>query len=1033
MSLEFFIKKPVLAFVLSFLFMLAGIFCVPLIPVNEYPNIAPPQISVSTFYTGASSDLVESSITIPLEEELNGLEGVRYLSSSSNSNGTSRIKITLEPNRDPDQAIFDIQNKIKTVESRLPREVIRNGIVVKKTSSALVLVFGLYSENHRYNKAYLSNYLNRYITGSLKRVKGVSDVSVFGSRDYAMRIWLNPDQLASRKITARDIIQALKEQNLQVAGGEIGQPPIQEEQKFQISLKILSRLKTPEEFANIIIKKTENSLVKLKDVARIEMGAEDYSTFLRFNGNKNVVGVLINHLPDASAIEVSKQIIKKLDLLAKDFPQGIKYRIAFDTTKAVKKSIKEVFFSLVQAIFLVILVIYLFLLDGKSTLIPAITIPISLVSSFFFIKIFNFSINNLTLFGLTLSTGVVVDDAIVVVENISRLIQSKNISPVKAAIQTMKEISGAVIATSIVLIAVFVPIAFFSGSTGRLYNQFALTITFCIFVSTFNALTLAPAISALILKKKEKASRNIIFKKIEKALEKLNFNYLKLLKKSFRNQKLVIISLILFLCWTVLLFKSLPGSFVPEEDRGYFIVAVETSPGSSLQKTSQTMKKVESLLLSQPEIKNLFAITGFSFFGSGSNKGIMFPSLQNKKERKKKHSVQAVIKRIRPKLFEIPGAVVIPFVPPPIRGLGSVGGFEFKIKAESANFSLEDLSEVTNQIIIKASQNKNLANVFTSFKVNTPQLELSLDRDKAKSLGVDLEEIFSSMQTFFASVYVNDFDLQNKIYKVYVQADQSYRDSRKDINQIYVRSSDNQQKMIPISNFLKIKEKLTAQSISHFNLSRAVTLNGSAAFGKSLGIATKEMQKIAQETLPRGMTFEWSGLVREQIEAGNQSLIIFLLGLLVVFLVLAAQYESFITPVIIMLAVPLAIFGGVLFQFLRGLNNDIYCQIGLIMLVGLASKNSILIVEFANQIRKKRIGVLRSVIKASILRFRAILMTSFSFILGVLPLVFASGPGSASRNSLGTIILGGMIISTILSLFVVPVLYFKVTNTRKNC
>ena len=1041
----FFIKKPVLSFVISFLFMLGGAFCIPLIPVNQYPNVAPETISISTIYTGASSELVESSVIVPLEESLNGLENVRYISSTSSTNGTGKIKVVLESGNNPAEAIFEIQNRIKLVEPRLPKEVIKNGIVVKKTSSALVLVFGLYSEKEVYDRAYLSNYLNRYLLDSLRRVKGVSDISVFGSREYAMRIWLDPYQLAKYKITPQEVIQALKEQNVQTAAGQIGQAPTSQRQRFQSSLKVVGRLKSPAEFENILIKRTENSLVKLKEIARVEIGAEDYSSILRFNENQNVVGVLVNHLPSASAIEVSKLVLEKLNQLSKNFPTGIKYQVAFDTTKSVKDSIQEVVFSLLQAIVLVVLVIYLFLLNARSALIPAITIPISLLSSFLFIKIFGFSINNLTLFGLTLATGVVVDDAIVVVENISMLLERKDISPQQAALKTMQEISGAVIATSLVLLAVFVPIAFFPGSTGKLYNQFALTIGFSIFVSTFNALTFSPAISALILKKPEhkehkdnKDNKAKIWQIFEEKLQSLNRVYFKLLKKALRARALVLICFLLFLLLTVFLFQVLPRSFVPAEDRGYFIVALETPPDSSLERTSQSMKKIEQILLSEPEIKSLFAIAGFSFFGAGPNRGIMFPALKESKARKsKKQSVQAVIERIRPKLLAVPGVLAIPFAPPSIRGLGSLGGFEFQLKAESGNFTLAELSQISTAIIIKAARDPNLRGVFSAFKVNTPQLELKIDREKARASEIELKQIFTTIQAFFASIYVNDFVLDNKIYKVYLQADRNYRDSPEDLEQVYLRTRSStggseQQALVPLGNFLEIKERLTAQNIKHFNLARSITLNGSAAPGKSLGEAVKALERIARETSPKGINFEWSGIVREQLEAGNKSLLIFLLGLLVVFLVLAAQYESFITPLIIMLAVPLAVFGGLLFQFLRGLNNDLYTQIGLIMLIGLASKNSILMVEFANQIRARGAGILRSIVRASLLRFRAILMTSFSFILGMLPLVFASGPGSASKHSLGTVVWGGMLVSTILTLFLVPSLYLIIMSLEEK-
>ncbi|MDJ0625407.1 MAG: efflux RND transporter permease subunit [Candidatus Caenarcaniphilales bacterium] len=1029
MFVDYFIKRPIFAIVCSLIFVLAGAISIPNLPVAQFPNIAPSQIRVSANYTGANAKVVESSVTIPLEQEINGTEGARYITSTSGNNGASSITVTLEPWRNADDAVLDIQNRVKRAEARLPDEVNRTGISVEKSSNALVMVFGFYAENNKYDKYFISNFVDRYIKDELLRVPGVSEVFVFGSRKYAMRVWLDPNKLAARKLSASDVVQSLREQNVQVAAGQIGQPPFEEGQAFQMSVRAKGRLLSKEEFEEIALKEgNDGTLVKIKDVAKVELGAEDYSSILRFNNNENTVGILINHLQNANTIEVDKNIRKKLEELRPTFPPGLNYGIAFSSAQFVEESMKEVVITLLLAILMVVLVIFFFIQSWRSTLIPAITIPVSLIGSFLFVKMFGFSINTLTLFGITLATGVVVDDAIVVLENISRYIHQKGMSPMKAASEAMKEISGAVIATSLVLMAVFIPVAMFPGTTGKLYEQFALTIVFTIIISTFNALTLSPALSALIIRKGEK-KQGKAFDLINKFLHFTRVQYKSLLFKAFRKQTLVVILFLIFAGLAVFMYKIVPSSFVPQDDRGYFIVSIQAPAGSSLAHTSKVMARVEKVLLSDPEIRGLFAIAGFSFLGSGPNKAMLFPTLKPLKERPGKGKSSAVvIERVRPKLMSIPGAMVIPFAPPPIRGLGNFGGFEFYIKSEGANLSLDDLAKYNQQFIQAANKEKELVGVFSSFTANDPQLFIKVLRDRAKSLKVDLDEIFSTLQVFLGSIYVNDFDLMNRVYRVYAQADKQFRSEPNDIKTFYVRNADD--KMIPLSNLISMEETVSPQNITHFNLFRSTSVNGSAMFGYSSGQALEAVDRVAKRVLPRGMSYEWAGIAREQLEAGNLALVIFFLGIVFVFLILSAQYESFVDPFIILLVVPLAILGGLVAQFARGLQNDVYCQIGLVMLVGLASKNSILIVEYANQLKAKGVKPIRAAISSALTRFRPILMTSFSFILGVLPLVFAQGAGSASRHSLGTAVFGGMFFSTILSLFVVPILYVIIVRSR---
>jgi hydrophobic/amphiphilic exporter-1 (mainly G- bacteria), HAE1 family len=1031
MFVDFFIKRPIFATVCSLVLILGGVICIPTLPIAQYPTIAPPQVTVTSRYTGASAEVVESSVTIPLEQELNGAEGLKYITSTSSNDGSSIITITYDLGRNLDDAVLDIQNRIKTAEARLPEEVRRNGILVAKSSSGFVMAFGLYSKNGEYDNYFISNYADRYIKEPLKRIKGVGDVRIFGERKYAMRVWLDPNKLATRNLTAGDVVRALQEQNIQVAAGQIGQPPYPEGQSFQMSIKAVSRLKDNTEFDDIILKGgADGALVKIKDVGRTEIGAEDYSTFLRFNGQE-AVGVGVLQLPSANALEVHNKAEAELKRISKDFPPGLNYLIAFDPTSIVQESIDEVVRTLVEAIVLVVLVIFLFLQSWRSTIIPAITIPVSLIGTFIFVKIFGFSINTLTLFGLTLATGLVVDDAIVVIENIARYIEEKNMEPHEAASAAMGEVTGAVIATSLVLIAVFIPVSFFPGSTGQLYKQFALTIAFSIAISAFNALTLTPALSALLLKKEpEKGGR--FWGRVNKTIKGARDKYQSGLSWALKNAGIVFAIFGVCLIGTAFLYRMVPSGFVPNEDSGYFIVTVQAPEGSSLGHTSDVLRQVEGILKEEKDIRGLFAVGGFSFLGAGPNKATLFPALQplEKRHDRKKQSVNAIIDRVRGKLMSVPGAFVIPFAPPPIQGLGNFGGFQFEILSQGNNIDIGTLAQSTYAIMGEGNKNPKLKGLFSSFTASDPQLLVDVDRNKAKALNVPLTDIFQSMQIYLGSQYVNDFDFMDRIYRVYVQADQQFRANPSDINSIYVRSTTGQ--MIPLSNLVHVQQKVAPQNITHYNLFRSTEINGSAAPGNSSGQAIREMEALAKKILPKGMSFTWSGISREELDAGNSALIIFALGIVFVFLVLAAQYESFVDPMIILLTVPLAILGALAAQAMRGLQNDVFCQIGLVMLVGLVSKNAILIVEFANQLRRKGVSTVRAAVVAAETRFRPILMTSLAFILGVIPLVRAEGAGAASKNSLGTAVFGGMILGTFLSLFIVPVFYIAIVNTREK-
>jgi HAE1 family hydrophobic/amphiphilic exporter-1 len=1028
MFVDFFIKRPVFATVCALLIVLVGGICIPLLPVAQYPDISPTQIDVRANYTGASAEVVENAVTTILERQINGVEGMKYMASSSSNDGTSNIVITFDASRDKDLAAVDVQNRVAIAEPQLPEAVKQTGVQVTKQSTNILMGIGFYSENNQYDNTFLSNYADLYLVDALKRLSGVGDVRIFGERKFAMRLWLDPTKLASRGLTAEDVATALRQQNLQVGAGTIGQPPAPKNQQYQINLRALSRLTDASQFENLVVKTgSDGTLVRLKDVGRAELGAENYSTFLRYR-QQDAVGIGIYQLPGSNALDVAHEVRAEMAKLAKQFPPGMTYQVAFDTTRYVEASMGEVYKTLFEAIALVVLVIFVFLQDWRTTLIPAITIPVSLIGTFAFIKVFDFSINSLTLFGLTLATGLVVDDAIIVVENIVRLIQDKGLPPRQAASQGMAELFGAVIATSLVLMAVFVPVAFFPGTTGKLYQQFALTIAFSIALSTFNALTLSPALSALLLRR-QPSQGSRWFAPFNRGLDWTRRTYERSLQKLARTRSLVVGLFLLLLALTGWLYLKVPTAFLPEEDQGYFITLVQAPEGVSLNYTSQVMTQVEQQILKQPEVVGTFAVGGFSFSGSTANNGIIFTTLKPWDERKKPdQSAMAIVAKLWGGFSGITEARVIPVNPPSIQGLGAVGGFEFQLQDRQSGGSLDTLVQSMFGMIQQANQTPGLQAVFSTFAANSPQMLVEVNRNKAEALGVPVQDVFNTLQTLMGSEYVNDFELDRRTYRVYVQADQQFRANPEDVGQLQVRSRTGE--MIPLSSLVTLTPTTGAQTINHFNLFRSIAITGSAAPGFSSGQAIQSMEQVASKVLLPTQGYEWSGASLEELVAGAQAPLIFGLGLIFVFLVLAAQYESFVDPLIILLAVPLAILGALLAVMLRGMANDVYSQIGLVMLIGLSSKNAILIVEFANQLRERGLATTKAAIEAAQERLRPILMTSFSFILGILPLVNPSGAGAASRRSVGTTIAGGMLVSTILSLFIVPILYIVISNLR---
>jgi len=1037
-----FIRRPILASVCSLVIILAGAIAIPTLPIAQFPELAPPQVAVTAFYNGANAETVETAVTNPIEQAINGIEGMQYITSTSGNDGTSSVVVTFDITRNLDIAAVDVQNRLSQAEGRLPNEVKQVGVSVNKVSNNFVLAAAAYAEKNEYDPLFISNYVDRFVRDEIKRVPGVGDVIVFGIGRYAMRLWLDPDKLAGRNLTADEVVAALREQNVQVAAGQVGSAPARPGQTFQFSVRSSGRLSEPSEFEDVILKRSpDGALVRVKDIGRVELGAESYTTASRYQG-RDAVGFGVLQLPTANALQVYRDVNAEITRLSQRFPPGLKIEVAFDTTTVVAESIQEVVTTLLEAIALVVLVMFLFLQNWRTTLIPAITIPVSLIGTFAFVKLLGFSINTLTLFGITLATGLVVDDAIVVIENIERHIHEKRgrtpfsedaekkgygpfSSAREAASEAMREVTSAVIATALVLGAVFVPVAFFPGTTGRLYQQFALTIAVSMAISAFNALTLTPALAGVLLTKVDKP-KGAFFRVVNRVIDGGTSALVSALRGLVRARAAVTIVFVLLLGATFWVYTRVPSGFVPDEDQGYIMILVQAPEGASLDYTMNVVKQAEQIVAKLPEHERMFAAGGFSFAGSAPNQGILFEQLKGFKDRPGEgHSAKALVGQLFGAFSQITGAMVIPFLPPSIQGLGQFGGFTYELLDQSGG-PIGNLEAAAQQLIAQGNQTPGLTALFTQFTANDPQLVVDIDRQQAKSLGMSLGDVTNTMQILLGSAYVNDFDFNNRSYRVYVQADQQFRSNPGDIERYQVRTAGG--RMMPLSNIVSVREATAPKSINHYNLFRSAEISGSAAPGYSSGQALALMQQLSNRALPQGMSFSWSGLSMEEIKAGSQSAAIFGLGLLLVYLTLAGQYESLTLPFIILLSVPLAIMGALLAQWGRGLINDVYCQIGLVMLIGLSAKNGILIVEFAEQLRARGLSIADAAVEAARIRLRPILMTSLAFVLGVMPLVVASGAGREARHSVGTAVAGGMFASTFLNLLFIPVLYVAVKS-----
>ena len=1028
--MAFFLRRPIFAAVCSLVILLVGAVSMPTLPIAHYPNISPPAVSVNAYYTGANAEAVEASVTTPLELAMNSVQGLRYMSSTSGNDGSSSITCVFDLDRDLDKATNDVQNAVQTAQGRLPNEVKLTGVTVTKNSNSFVMAIAIYDDKGVHDQTFLSNYVDLNVLNRMQRVPGVGNVILFGERKYAMRLWLDPKRLADNGLTANDVTTALQNQNQQAPAGAIGMSPTNGHQPYYISVRVQGRLADPVQFGNIILRATpDGGFVKVKDVARVELGAENYSGDLAW-GNKNSVGLGILQLPTANSMTVSHGVRQALDELSQAFPPGVHYAIGFDSTLFVEESIREVVLTLAFAILLVVLVIFLFLQDWRTTMIPAMTIPVSLVGTFAVMKLLGFSINSLTLFGLTLATGLVVDDAIVVIENIARYIQEKKFTPFDGARAGLLEIASAVIATTLVLLAVFIPVAFFPGTEGQLYKQFALTIAISVAISGFVALTLTPTLSELMIGQIDRSKQGRFFRWFNGRVSALRDFYDRVIPVLLNGRAIVISAFLIGLAATGYMYTKIPKEFVPNEDQGYFIIMIQAPEGSSIDFERQISHRVADIVGSQSEVEGVFNVMGWNFNGAAPNHGVAFAPLKPWSERKGRgHDVASVIRRVQYAFFQIPGAQIFAFNPPAINGLGLYGGFTFEIE-DHANHGLDALYFKGLGFMLSAYKDPThkLQNVFTTFRVDSPQLQISVDRDKASSVGVPIQNIFAATQVYLGSQYVNDFDFLARSYRVYVQADEPYRSRIDALQRIYVKSAAGAS--IPLTAMVNVQRVKTSPVITHYNGFRSVELNGEPGPGYGQGQAIDTMQGLAKGFLPQGSgyQYEWTGLALEQIQSGAGTFFVFALGIVFVFLVLSAQYESFIDPFIILLSVPFAIFGALGLMMLRHLQSDVFAQVGYVMLIGLASKNAILIVEFANKLRAQGKSPVDAVREAAETRLRPILMTSFAFILGVTPLVFASGAGAEERWSLGTAVFGGMLVSTIVNLVVIPVMYVLIVG-----
>ncbi|MDX1971604.1 MAG: multidrug efflux RND transporter permease subunit [Candidatus Sumerlaeia bacterium] len=1025
---DFFIRRPIFATVFSILILVMGIVGFLRLPVDRYPDITPPVVRVTTNFPGADARVLAQTVAAPIEQEVNGVDDMLYLSSTCASNGTYQLDITFEQGTDVDLAAILVQNRVSIAEPRLPEEVRRQGIVTRKQSSNLVQVVSLLSPDGSRDDLFLANFMALNIKDELTRIPGVGGTTLLPEKDYSMRIWLDPLRLKARGLTVLEVRDAIQEQNIQVAAGQLGLPPAPEDLSFQFTVRTKGRLSEPAEFEQIIVRDfPDGRVVRLGDVAKVELGAQSYST-KNYVSNTAGVSLLLYQLPGSNALEMAKSVEAAMEELSRNFPPGVEYRLMYDSTVFIEESVKSVYKTLVEAFLLVFLVVLVFLQNWRATLIPTLVIPVALVGTFVLMAALGFSVNMLTLFGLVLAIGIVVDDAIIVVENVERLM-AEGLSPLEATFKAMREISGAILAISLVLMAVFLPTAALSGLTGELYRQFALTIAASTFFSAVCALTLSPALSAVFLRPHVEHKKEWLATRLfNNAFEALSRYYAAFVRLSIN---LWFISLPLFLssiALTYYLVTTVPQGFLPPEDQGVIMVDVTLPDNAALGRTDELMLSLSEEIIEIEGVDRLVTQVGTSFIsGFGSNYGSIVVVLKPWKEREKKHrSAFVILNEIRPLFGKYPEGFGFAFNLPSIPGLGATAGFDMRLQ-DRAGLGTEVLSASVQNVLAEARKDPRISQIFSSYRPGVAQYYVDIDRERVKKLNIPLSSVFATLQTALGSAYINDLTLFSRVYRVYVQADTPFRIEPADIGRLEVRNADGD--MVPVSTFARVVESFGPSKVERYNLYESATITGAAAPGISSGESIALMEEVADRVLPQGIGYEWTSMAYQEKRVGNQGVYVFILGIFVVFLILAAQYESWLAPVSVILSIPLAVLGAMVGLIFRGMDNNIYTQVGLVLLIALAAKNAILIVEFAREQKAHGKTTLEAAVEASRLRFRPILMTSFAFILGVVPLIEAEGAGAAARQALGTAVFSGMVGATLFGLLFIPVLYAVVDWT----
>ncbi len=1019
----YFIDRPIFASVISAFILIAGLAALRALPVAQYPDILPPQVEVNAFYPGANAETVAQTVAAPLDQAINGVEGMLYLRSASAGNGFLSTVVTFAIGTDADLAAINVQNRVQSALASLPEEVRRQGVQVRKSQMSLLMILALDSDDPRFDSVFISNYALLNVVDELRRVPGIGDVQIFGSKDYSIRVWLRPDVLAKLGLTPHDVAEAIREQNAQFAAGRVGQEPMDEPVDFTFSVTTQGRLETPEQFGEIVVSTSDTGgIVRLADVARVELGSREYDFAGTRNGRPTVpLGIFLQ--PGANALEVGDAIRARLDELSADFPPGMSYSMPYDTTTYIKVSVREVLYTLVEAMALVFVVVFVFLQNWRATIIPMLAVPVSLVGTLAAMLAFGFSINTLTLFGMVLAIGIVVDDAIVVLENVERIMAAEGLGPREATHRAMQQVTRPVIAIVFVLTAVFLPVAFLGGLVGEMYRQFAVTIAVSVAISGFVALTLTPALCATVLRREDLVSHGVL-QRFNDWFARMTGRYAAGVRYLLRHTVLAVALIAAMLVATLALFRVVPGALAPKEDQGYIMVMPILQDAASLSRTEAVNRQITKALMAHPAVDQVVAFSGLDAltFTLRTNTGISWVSLKDWSQRKSvEDSAEAVAAYVFGAGTRIKDAIVLAFEPPPIEGLSMTGGFDGYVQSRSGG-TMKELEAAAQALVAAASQRKELANVTTTFSASVPQVKVVLDREQAKLLGVKVSDVFDTLQSTFGALYVNDFNRAGRVYRVHLQSEAAFRARPEDIRNVYVRSGEGQ--MIPLTALVTVHETTGPEVIERYNVFPSAKVLGDAAPGYSSGEALAAMEEVARSALPDGYTLEWTGTSYQEKESGGASSIVFFVGVLMVFLVLAAQYEKWSLPFAVILAVPFAVFGALLAVFLRGQENDLYFQIGLVTLVGLASKNAILIVEFAQLKVQEGWSLVEAAVEGARLRFRPIVMTSLTFILGVLPLAIGGGAGAASRHSIGTGVIGGMLAATFVATFFVP-LFFR--------